>query len=198
MIDIFESGYFRNFGINDSAINDIVNESRSFSRGEISTYKTTVFLSHKHSDLEEVKEIIGFLRSRYNIDIYIDSEDSAMPDRTSPETATRIKAIIDKCDRFILLATDDAIESKWCNWELGYGDAKKYKDKIAILPIKKKRGSNLLYKGSEYLNIYPYISKYLGHEKYTDNTLVKADYYVVTRNANSSRTITSLSKWFKK
>lgn len=39
-------------------------------------------------------------------------------------------------DRFILLATDNAIGAPWCNWELGYGDAQKYKDKIAILPIK--------------------------------------------------------------
>lgn len=53
-----------------------------------------------------------------------------MPQVTSGETAIRIKDRIDKCDKFILLATDKAVESKWCNWELGYGDAKKYPGEI--------------------------------------------------------------------
>lgn len=47
-----------------------------------------------------------------------------MPKVTSAETATRIKDRISRCDKFILLATNGAIDSKWCNWELGFGDAK--------------------------------------------------------------------------
>lgn len=53
-----------------------------------------------------------------------------MPQVTSGETAIRIKDRIDKCDKFILLATDKAVESKWCNWELGYGDAKNIQGEI--------------------------------------------------------------------
>lgn len=46
--------------------------------------------------------------------------------------------IIKKCDNFILLTTDDAIESKWCNWELEYGDANKFRDRIALFPLNDK------------------------------------------------------------
>lgn len=41
-----------------------------------------------------------------------------MPAKTSGETTTRIKKMIRNTDRFVLLATDNAIASKWCNWEL--------------------------------------------------------------------------------
>lgn len=35
------------------------------------------------------------------------------------------------------MATNGAVESKWCNWELGYGDAQKFDtDNIALFPIK--------------------------------------------------------------
>ncbi len=39
-----------------------------------------------------------------------------MPKTTSGVTATKIKQQIKKYDKFILIATDGAIDSKWCNW----------------------------------------------------------------------------------
>ena len=138
MKQIFERGYFSNYRITDSQLNEARAETRTFSRGGRVSSKRTIFLSHKHSDLEALKDIVGFLRRQYNVEVYIDSMDSNMPKKTSGETALRIKNIIQKSDRFILLATDAAVESKWCNWELGYGDALKYRDKIALFPIKEK------------------------------------------------------------
>ena len=61
-----------------------------------------------------------------------------MPNQTSGETALRIKEIIKRCNKFVLLATDNAIESYWCNWELGIGDTYKYIKNIAILAHKRK------------------------------------------------------------
>lgn len=91
--------------------------------------KYPVFVSHKHDDLEELKGVIGFLEAKYNIKAYIDSRDGSMPSKTSGETASQIKERIIQCEKFILLATDAAIESKWCNWELGFGDAQKFNSK---------------------------------------------------------------------
>ena len=100
-----------------------LNESRSsvlqYSRD--GARKTTVFRSHKHDDL---KGVLGFLQCTYDVKVYIDSRDPTMPKVTSAETALDIKECIKQCDKFILLATNGAIESKWCNWELGYGDTK--------------------------------------------------------------------------
>ena len=41
--------------------------------------KTTVFISHKHDDLDEIKGLIGLLEKKYNIKAYIDSWDKSMP-----------------------------------------------------------------------------------------------------------------------
>ena len=91
-----------------------------------------------------------------------------MPITTSAETAINLKDRIRECDRFILLATNGAIESKWCNWELGFGDANKYPDKIAIFPLKPKGTYDFQYKGNEYMRIYPYIEFSDGTEKYSN------------------------------
>ena len=99
-----------------------------------------------------------------------------MPRVTSGETATRIKERITKYNKFILLATNDAIESKQCNWELGYGDSKKFKNNIALFPMKNRGQGDYAYKGSEYMSIYPYISYFDGTEKYRSGEYIKVDF----------------------
>lgn len=198
MIQIFEQGHFRDNRISDSGLRGVLNETKYFSAGERSTSNTTVFLSHKHGDLEDLQGFIGFLKNTYKVDVYIDSIDPNMPKNTSGETAKRIKQIIKKCDRFILIATDAAIESKWCNWELGFGDAQKFQDKIAILPMKKQGSSDEQYKGNEYLYIYPYIAYYSGTEKYSNGTPISKGYYVCTRKPLGGRTIKPLKDWLAK
>lgn len=42
----------------------------------MASQRTTMFISHKHDDL---KGIIGFLETNYNIKTYIDSRNSRMP-----------------------------------------------------------------------------------------------------------------------
>ncbi|MCK7486653.1 MAG: toll/interleukin-1 receptor domain-containing protein [Bacillus subtilis] len=79
----------------------------------------------------------------------IDSQDPSIPMKTSGEAAEIIKKSINACHKFILLATNAAIESKWCNWELGYGDAKRYMEHIALLPIKPKNSIDSEFMWSE-------------------------------------------------
>lgn len=193
---IFEQGEFAYYGL------DNLNESR----GSISDYRyenygytqkvTTVFLSHKHDELIELKNIIGFLQKTYGVKVYIDSRDSTMPSKTSGKTAETLKARIKQCRKFILLATNEAINSKWCNWELGYGDAHKFHANIALFPIKPKGKYDYEYSGNEYLSIYPYIAYYDGTEKYTNGTLITRGYYVCTEDENGNCSIESLRLWF--
>lgn len=119
--------------------------------------KTSVFLSHSHDDLEKdyVNKVIVFLRG-LGIRVYIDSNDSSLPPFTNAETARKIKEEIKNNKKFILLATMKAINSKWCNWELGYGDAFKYIHNIALFPLSETSGS---WEGNEYLKIYPRIEE---------------------------------------
>ena len=151
MKTIFEEGHF------DLYSNVRLDEARSTIPLAPSQYgyrKTTVFISHKHDDLEDLKGLLGYLEKSYNVKVYIDSMDPSMPKVTSPKTAENIKNRIQKCDKFVLLATNGAVESKWCNWELGYGDAHKYIDHIALFPVKPKGSYDSAYKGNEYMGLY--------------------------------------------
>lgn len=134
-------------------LNAIVNESRSFSK---SNAKTSIFLSHSHTDKDVVKQAVTFFRT-LGIAIYVDWMDETMPEKTNGVTATNIKSKIILNDKFILLATNSAVASKWCNWEVGIGDTYKYKEnKLAILPL---ADNNSTWTGNEYLQIYPRIEK---------------------------------------
>lgn len=198
---IFERGHFRSNKIPKGFINESLKESRTFSAKTAFTTKTTVFLSHKHDDLEDDEELKGFIEilEDMGVKIYIDSMDNTLPEQTSGDTAKRIKEIIEYCDKFILLATSKAIESYWCNWELGIGDVHKFQKNIAILPIKEKGQVDSQYKGNEYLQIYPRIDYENGRNSYRNNGgLIPEGYYVCDpKNKEGIRYITALEKWLK-
>ena len=193
--DIFDKSVFNGYRV--ESINESVQEIYK-SYNYDGSVKTTVFISHKHDDLDEIKGLIGFLEKRYDVKAYIDSWDKSMPKKTSGVTASRIKQKIKNCDKFILLATNGAVESKWCNWELGYGDAQKFDtDNIALFPIKPDKTNDYDYKGNEYMRIYPHIAYYYGSEKYSNGTVIKEGFYVCA-DTEKSRTIVPLEKWLKK
>lgn len=146
-----------------------------------STQDVTVFLSHKHNETTILQEVVCLLES-LDVDVYIDWKDEDLPAKTSGETAIKIKEKITKCEKFIFLATNSAIESKWCNWELGFGDSLKYLDNLALMPITENDGT---WKGNEYLQIYPVIK--------TNYETIKGDYFVEFNGKKQS-----LEKWLKK
>ncbi|NII29402.1 toll/interleukin-1 receptor domain-containing protein [Pseudoflavitalea sp. X16] len=156
---------------------DKLMEAKSQSRYSATS---TIFLSHSHDDKDEVKKAVVFLRS-IGILVYIDWLDSAMPPFTNAETAEKIKNKIKECNKFILLATNNAISSKWCNWELGFGDAQKYINKIALFPLSENSGN---WNGAEYLRIYPRIEE----SNYT------SEYYKVIYPDGKE---ISVAEWFK-
>lgn len=129
----------------------IVLLEKSFS--EILNRTSYVFVSHKHEEREYVYRLRDILK-RYGFRGYVDWEDNEMPSFTNGDTALTLKERIKNSKKFILIATQSAIASKWCNWELGFGDAIKFPDHIALLPIK---GDFQSYMGEEYLQIYPSI-----------------------------------------
>ena len=118
-------------------------------------FKYSIFLSHSHHDEYLVKKIVLLLKT-LGVEVYVDWLDDTMPSSTCDKTASRIKQKIKQNHKFIFLATNNSIESKWCNWEIGFGDANKYNDDdIAIFPVKDDNE----WKGNEYLQLYPSIKK---------------------------------------
>jgi hypothetical protein len=98
---IFERGYFNSDKIEKAMINESLSETRNFSFKNKVQYKPTIFLSHKHSDLEDLQGVMGMLEE-LGAKIYIDSMDNKMPEQTSGETAQRIKEVIKTCKKFVL------------------------------------------------------------------------------------------------
>ena len=142
-------------------------------------YKYSIFLSHSHHDAELVKKIVLILKN-IGVEVYVDWMDDSMPTSTCGITAAKIKQKIKQNHKFIFLATNISIDSKWCNWEIGYGDANKYQDDdIAVFPVKDDYSD---WKGNEYLQLYPSIKR-------LNNTL-----YIVYPNGNTM----SLTEWMKK
>ena len=170
-----------------------LNESLRQYKAESKYCEVTVFLSHKHDEKELLDGAISFLKSQ-GVDIYVDWMDDGMPKHTSGVTAERIKDKIKENKKFILLASEAAINSKWCNWELGLGDAAKYKDNIALLPMLK---DNVSYAGAEYLQIYPFIEYENGNNRYNDGNSIESGYYLSYYNEKGIRILTPLLKWLR-
>lgn len=173
-----------------------LNESLSEFSSESKYGKITIFLSHKHDEREALDGAISFLKN-FGVEVYVDWLDDGMPKHTSGKTAKRIKEKIKENRKFVFLATEGAINSKWCNWELGYGDSHKFIDNIAIFPI---RNENDTFSGTEYLNIYPRI------ENIEENTVSRkiggyfsAGYYVITpTNEDGVSYYTKIEDWLRK
>ena len=161
-----------------------------------STSMTSVFLSHKHSDRDLLLRIKRLLECS-GISVYIDWLDESMPKKTRGETGMILKQKIRIYDKFILVATDDAIKSQWCNWELGLGDAEKYdKDKIALFPLRNDAAS--YWAGTEYMAIYPVIEYEDGTEKNSAGNVIPRGYYVMYPAVNGGRRYVSLNEWLLK
>ena len=153
---------------------------------------STVFLSHKHSDKAESLQFYAILKS-LGANVYIDWLDRGMSVKTNAATGEVIKDKIKQNDKFILLATDAAIESKWCNWELGYGDAHKYSEKIALFPLKEDDSD---WKGHEYMGIYSVIEYQKGSHRYLDGSNIAQGFYVCSPPIGESfRNIQPLKEW---
>ena len=164
-------------------------QTRTFSE---TNSRLSVFLSHKHSNIEYLERIRYILES-LNASVYVDWTDPSMQHPTDRNTAEALKRKIERYDKFIFIATDAAMASRWCNWEIGYGDAYKYsQDKIAIFPIKQ---DNRVWEGNEYLQLYPSIEYFDGTTKYKNGTPIPEGFYVYY---HFRREIIPLIRWISK
>ena len=136
-------------GLSESEVKNRVREKR-VSEETPSFSNLTIFLSHSHKD-KLIVEKIGLLFSKLSIDLYVDWLDVTLPQETNHMTALKIKEKIERCNKFLFLATYFGVRSKWCNWEIGIADSSKGSQNIAILPIASYKGN---WAGNEYLDIY--------------------------------------------
>lgn len=94
----------------------------------------SVFLSHSHDDRDLVDAVTVYLGGQ-GVSVYVDWRDPNMPAVTSPTTALALQRRIIGNRRFLLLATDRSMASRWVPWELGYADGVKRHHELAVLPV---------------------------------------------------------------
>lgn len=142
----------------------------------------TAFLCHSHKD-QELAKGLQVLMKENGWDLYIDWEDSEMPSTPNKETANKIKTKINTTDWFLLLATSNSTQSRWCPWEIGFADSAKGYEKILIIPTEDDHGT---WHGNEYLQLYKKMDE--GSDKQTG----KSGYAVFDAGTNSGTWVENL------
>lgn len=110
----------------------------------------SIFLSHSHKDRRKARGIIRHFAS-FGVAVYVDWNDSDMPRETNRETAEKIKGKIAETGLFMVLATRNALDSKWVPWEIGVADKTKGEAAVLIIPV---TDASENWAGSEYLRLY--------------------------------------------
>ena len=116
-----------------------------------------VFMSHSLRDAELVVGIKTILEES-GLRVYVDwQEDPEMSrEDVSKETAATLRKRMKQSKAMIYVATDNATQSKWMPWEVGFFDAFS-NGGVAILPLVDDANSS--FKGQEYLGLYPLVTK---------------------------------------
>lgn len=116
-----------------------------------------VFLSHSSKDAELVLGVKEILEGM-GIKVYVDWHDDPQANRenVTVETAELLRSRMKQSKSLIFLATNNAADSKWMPWELGYFDGFSG-GSVAVLPVVDYEGAS--FKGQEYLGLYPIVDK---------------------------------------
>lgn len=166
---------------------DIYN-NRLFS--ERKTFKKKVFLSHSHYDIDTGEmQIAKSILESLDFDVYIDSERLGI--QTTRAGLKRVAATIRKeISRriFILIMTQNSVNSHWVNWELGYADGNTKPTNVYLWPILKKQIININTRG--YFDLYQRIE----FNKYNNDIWIMENRNFIRRDYDGLSVISSEGK----
>lgn len=151
-----------------------------------------IFLSHPKRDEDLIIGIYLFLKDVKNKRVFVDwiahpSDHSV----TTPEDAENLRKAMGESETLLVVDSQNADQSIWMPWEIGWFDAKK--GKVAVLPVVANGTED--YRGREFLGLYPYVDKDLrvikpGREK--QHTNASRTFYVTESATSSPRTMDSM------
>ena len=115
-----------------------------------------IFLSHSYKDKEYVKGLFYEL-TKVGFKVYVDWIIDPYFDRknVTKETVNTIRLRLKQSKSLVYATSENASNSKWMPWELGFMDGNK--GNCAILPITDYETDS--FKGQEFLSVYPQIQK---------------------------------------
>lgn len=116
-----------------------------------------IFISHSYLDSQKILALKNMIESMTDYSVYVDWVDDSLLDRknVTPETADVLRKRIKKSKILLYAYSENATQSQWVQWELGYADGET--KQVAILPIADYNKSS--FKGHEFLGLYPYVDK---------------------------------------
>lgn len=141
-------------GYSESADSILIKEAALFSAEK--TYD--IFISHSFADANDILKMKQIIEGM-GYSTYVDWINDRQLNRSNvnKDTANILRFRMSKCKSLFFITSDNASNSKWMPWELGYFDA--LKNKVAILPILQSNTVTDAYEGQEYLGLYPYVTK---------------------------------------
>lgn len=161
MPTFYSPASLRNVAINEAVKRGLTPNIENFSRSlkekvanKTPTFneKFDIFLSYR---AEEVQLVIGIYSDliRRGYTVYLDRVMDAHLDRSnvSRSTCETLRMRLMQSKALFYVSTDNASDSKWMPWELGFEDG--YRGKAAILPVTDRSE----FPGVEFVSLYPKI-----------------------------------------
>ena len=128
-----------------------------------------VFMSHSGQDARlnpaNIIRIRDWLERTYKLSVYVDWIVDPLLDRTkvSAATAATLRRRMMQSDCLFYVTSQHYQSSVWMHWELGFKDGHLNRHKqigrCAVLPVVEEASKTSTYKGTEYLELYPYVEK---------------------------------------
>lgn len=117
-----------------------------------------VFLSHSYKNKKLALEVREKFHT-YGITAYVDWIEDPELDRSkvNRKTAGLLRERMKQCKSLAFLDTEDALESTWTPWEVGFADADK--QRVFIIPIRQNEVSYRNYIGQEFFSLYPFLDE---------------------------------------
>jgi hypothetical protein len=143
---------------------EVIARSRSVSRSArllksanesyASTESYDVFLSHSSNEPDDIVFGIKGLLEDAKLKVYLDKVDDPQlsPNNVTPETAEVLRMRMRQSNSLLYVYSRHSTQSRWMPWELGFFDG--LKGAVGILPV--MQTSQSIFKGEEYLGLYPY------------------------------------------
>ncbi|MEW5819624.1 MAG: hypothetical protein AB1782_05485 [Cyanobacteriota bacterium] len=112
----------------------------------------SLFLAHSPMDEEYLVGAISFFFG-FNCNPYV-KKSTSNKNKSTYDVANDYKTIIKACPKVVVLVSPESIDSQWIPWKLGYAEAIKGWDSVALLPIRDEYDVEE-WINDGYLGIYP-------------------------------------------
>lgn len=127
------------------------------SRAVKSSDQFDVFLSHRYLDAKEVLALKIIIESfGLSVFVYWIDNPEVSQEEVTKNTAASLQEVMRRSRSLLYAWSENASESRWMPWELGYSDG--LHGRVAIIPVTIQQSADESFKGQEYLGLYPYLT----------------------------------------